>query len=59
MQNNHMITPCLWFDDQAETAAQFYTSIFRNSKLVHISRLWRSWAGNSRKTSRNRHDCQL
>lgn len=38
MQNNAKITPCLWFDDQAEAAAQFYTSIFRNSKIVHIAR---------------------
>ena len=38
MQNNSKITPCLWFDDQAEAAAQFYTSIFRNSKIVHVSR---------------------
>ncbi len=29
---NH-ITPCLWFDHQAEEAATFYVSIFRNSKL--------------------------
>jgi len=35
MQN---ITPCLWFDDQAEEAANFYTSIFKNSKLNTISR---------------------
>jgi predicted 3-demethylubiquinone-9 3-methyltransferase (glyoxalase superfamily) len=32
------ITPCLWFDDQAEQAATFYTTIFRNSKVVSISR---------------------
>lgn len=32
------ITPCLWFDDQAEEAAKFYTSIFRNSKIGNISR---------------------
>jgi len=32
------ITPCLWFDDQAEEAATFYTSIFKNSKLGKISR---------------------
>lgn len=38
MQNNTKITPCLWFDDQAEAAAQFYTSIFRNSKIGHINR---------------------
>ena len=28
------ITPCLWFDDQAEEAAGFYTAIFRNSRIV-------------------------
>jgi predicted 3-demethylubiquinone-9 3-methyltransferase (glyoxalase superfamily) len=27
------ITPCLWFDNKAEDAARFYTSIFKNSKL--------------------------
>lgn len=32
------ITPCLWFDNQAEEAAQFYTSIFRNSRIGRISR---------------------
>lgn len=32
------ITPCLWFDQQAEEAAQFYTAIFRNSKIGKISR---------------------
>jgi predicted 3-demethylubiquinone-9 3-methyltransferase (glyoxalase superfamily) len=32
------ITPCLWFDNQAEEAAYFYTSIFKNSKIVEISR---------------------
>ena len=26
------ITPCLWFDDQAEEAAAFYTSIFPDSR---------------------------
>ncbi|HSH93834.1 MAG TPA: VOC family protein [Roseimicrobium sp.] len=28
------ITPCLWFDDQAEAAAKFYVSIFKNSKIT-------------------------
>lgn len=28
------ITPCLWFDSQAEEAATFYTSIFKNSKIM-------------------------
>ena len=32
------ITPCLWFDDQAEGAANFYTSIFKNSKIGNITR---------------------
>jgi len=31
------ISPCLWFDGQAEDAATFYTSIFRNSKITAIS----------------------
>ena len=32
------ITPFLWFDDQAEEAMNFYTSIFNNSRVVSISR---------------------
>jgi predicted 3-demethylubiquinone-9 3-methyltransferase (glyoxalase superfamily) len=32
------ITPCLWFDDQGEEAARFYTSIFKNSKITDIQR---------------------
>ena len=32
------ITPFLWFDDKAEEAANFYTSIFKNSKVVDITR---------------------
>ncbi len=32
------ITPFLWFDNQAEQAAQFYTSIFKNSKILHVGR---------------------
>ena len=32
------ITPCLWFDDQAEEAAGFYTSLFKNSEIINISR---------------------
>ncbi len=32
------ITPCLWFDNQAEETANFYTSIFKNSKIVDITR---------------------
>ncbi len=32
------INPCLWFDNQAEEAANFYTSIFKNSKIGNITR---------------------
>jgi predicted 3-demethylubiquinone-9 3-methyltransferase (glyoxalase superfamily) len=32
------ITPCLWFDDQAEQAARFYTAIFPNSKIGAVTR---------------------
>ncbi|HEY3222016.1 MAG TPA: VOC family protein [Gemmatimonadales bacterium] len=32
------ITPFLWFDNNAEAAAQFYTSIFTNSKILEVSR---------------------
>lgn len=32
------ITPCLWFDSQAEEAVNFYLSIFKNSKILQISR---------------------
>lgn len=32
------ITPCLWFDDDLEEAAAFYTAIFPNSSIGHLSR---------------------
>ena len=32
------ITPFLWFDNQAEEAVKFYTSIFKNSKVGSITR---------------------
>ena len=32
------ITPFLWFDNQAEAAVKFYTSIFKNSKIGKIAR---------------------
>ena len=32
------IVPCLWFDDQAEDAARFYTSLFPNSSVNATSR---------------------
>ena len=33
----HKITPCLWFDTQAEDAAKFYCSVFPNAKLGRTS----------------------
>lgn len=38
MQRIQKITPCLWFDDQAEEAVGFYTAVFRNSKILSIAR---------------------
>jgi predicted 3-demethylubiquinone-9 3-methyltransferase (glyoxalase superfamily) len=32
------ITPFLWFDDNAEEAMNFYTTIFKNSRIVSVSR---------------------
>src|SRR6266540_3568966 len=34
----HEITPCLWFDTEGEDAAKFYTSVFPNSKILHVAR---------------------
>ena len=38
MQVTQKITPCLWFDYQAEEAVTFYTAIFRNSRIVQVAR---------------------
>ncbi|KAB5571825.1 3-demethylubiquinone-9 3-methyltransferase-domain-containing protein [Coniochaeta sp. 2T2.1] len=32
------MTTCLWFDDLAEEAANFYISVFKNSRVTHIQR---------------------
>jgi predicted 3-demethylubiquinone-9 3-methyltransferase (glyoxalase superfamily) len=32
------ITPCLWFDTEGEEAAMFYTSVFKNSRIVSVGR---------------------
>ena len=32
------ISPCLWFDDQGEEAAKFYTSIFKDAKMGDVTR---------------------
>ena len=31
-----VITPCLWFDNNAEEAIKFYTAIFKNSKIIKL-----------------------
>ena len=38
MATTQRISPCLWFADQAEEAARFYTGIFPNSRITAISR---------------------
>ena len=37
MENNR-ITPCLWFDKEAEDASKFYVSVFRNSGINNVTR---------------------
>ncbi len=32
------MTPCLWFDGQGEEAADFYTGIFKNSRILDVTR---------------------
>jgi len=38
MQISKRITPCLWFDHEAEEAASFYVSVFKNSHITAITR---------------------
>jgi predicted 3-demethylubiquinone-9 3-methyltransferase (glyoxalase superfamily) len=38
MQVIQKITPCLWFDDQAEEAAKFYAAVFKRSRIVNMAR---------------------
>jgi predicted 3-demethylubiquinone-9 3-methyltransferase (glyoxalase superfamily) len=38
MPSLQRINPCLWFDDQAEEAVALYTSIFKNSRVVTVTR---------------------
>src|ERR1700712_3447535 len=43
------ITPCLWFDTEAEEAANFYVSIFNNSKIGNISRYGKGFEAQGKK----------
>ena len=36
MKISSKIAPCLWFDNQGEEAAKFYTGIFKDSKIVRV-----------------------
>jgi predicted 3-demethylubiquinone-9 3-methyltransferase (glyoxalase superfamily) len=38
MVTTQRISPCLWFNDDAEIAAKFYTDVFVNSRIVRITR---------------------
>ena len=38
MTAKHRIAPCFWFDHQAEEAANYYVSVFKNSRIVAITR---------------------
>jgi predicted 3-demethylubiquinone-9 3-methyltransferase (glyoxalase superfamily) len=38
MQFSQKIAPCLWFDNQGEDAAKYYVGIFKNSRIVSVSR---------------------
>jgi predicted 3-demethylubiquinone-9 3-methyltransferase (glyoxalase superfamily) len=42
MSIRQRIAPCLWFDHQAEDAAAFYVGIFRNSRIVRVTRYGRA-----------------
>src|SRR6185503_5440197 len=43
--SNQKIAPFLWFDTQAEEAAKFYTSIFKDSKILATTRYGDSGPG--------------
>ena len=43
------ITPCLWFDTQAEEAAKFYVSVFKNSKMGEVSRYGKGFEQHGKK----------
>lgn len=38
MPSVRYIRPCLWFDNQAEEAANFYVSVFKNSRITQVAR---------------------
>ena len=50
------ITPCLWFDGQAEAAVNFYTAIFPNSRITDGVALRRGRTRDPRRHARQRAD---
>ena len=38
VSSNSSISPFLWFDNNAEEAANFYVSVFKNSRITNITR---------------------
>jgi predicted 3-demethylubiquinone-9 3-methyltransferase (glyoxalase superfamily) len=40
---NNLMYPCLWFDGQAKAAAEFYCSIFPNSKITDVNPMVVRW----------------
>ena len=44
----NQIYPCLWFDGQAKTAAEFYCSIFSNSKITNENPMVVKWELNGK-----------
>lgn len=41
------IAPCLWFENQAEAAVNFYLSVFKNSRILEVSRYGEAGPGPS------------
>ena len=45
MTTRQKIAPCLWFDRNAEEAAEFYVSVFPDSQIDHVARCAIDWPG--------------
>jgi len=45
MQSNQILSPCLWYDGQVEEAAEFYVSIFPDSRIDEVLRSHADWPG--------------
>lgn len=45
----NQIYPCLWFDNQAQAAAKFYCSVFKNSKIIDDNQMVVSFELNGKK----------